>query len=248
MCFRKNIVIPLSLILILSCKQLPQKSVVQYQGFQISKQVPVDSAFIRFLVPYGNQLKSSMGKVIGRSENGLYKKQPESEIGNFMADAVKDMSEKKYGKKVDAAFVNYGGVRSYIAKGDVTVGQIFELMPFDNLVIIQEIRGAVLQQFLDVTALDGGWPLSGLTMEIKNKKASHILIGGKPIDRDVVYSIANSDYVANGGSNCSMLKGIKQENKGYLLRDALIDYAISRTEKGKSIDSNLENRVVNANE
>jgi 2',3'-cyclic-nucleotide 2'-phosphodiesterase (5'-nucleotidase family) len=237
-----------SFVLSMSCKQLPQKSVVQYQGFQINKQVSIDSTLIRLIAPYGNQLKSSMGKVIGRSENGLYKKQPESEIGNFMADAMKEMSEKKYGKKVDAAFVNYGGVRSYIAKGDVTVGQIFELMPFDNLVIIQEMKGTVLQQFLDVIALDGGWPLSGLTMEIKDKKAVHILISGKPIDKEAVYVIANSDYVANGGSNCSMLKSIKQENKGYLLRDALIDYSISRTDKGKSIDSNLENRVVNANE
>jgi 2',3'-cyclic-nucleotide 2'-phosphodiesterase (5'-nucleotidase family) len=236
-----------SFVLSMSCKQLPQKSVVQYQGFQINKQVSIDSTLIRLIAPYGNQLKSSMGKVIGRSENGLYKKQPESEIGNFMADAMKEMSEKKYGKKVDAAFVNYGGVRSYIAKGDVTVGQIFELMPFDNLVIIQEMKGTVLQQFLDVIALDGGWPLSGLTMEIKDKKAVHILISGKPIDKEAVYVIANSDYVANGGSNCSMLKSIKQENKGYLLRDALIDYSISRTDKGKSIDSNLENRVVNAN-
>jgi 2',3'-cyclic-nucleotide 2'-phosphodiesterase (5'-nucleotidase family) len=245
---RKNIGIPLSLMLAMSCKQLPQKSVVQYQGFQINKQAAVDSTVIRLIAPYGNQLKSSMGKIIGHSENGLYKKQPESEIGNFMADAIKEMAEKKYGKKVDAAFVNYGGVRSYIAKGDVSVGQIFEIMPFDNLVIIQEMKGTVLQQFLDVTALDGGWPLSGLTMEIKDKKAIHILIGGKPIDKDAVYVIANSDYVANGGSNCSMLKTIKQENKGYLLRDALIEYTISRTEKGKSIDSNIENRVVNANE
>jgi 2',3'-cyclic-nucleotide 2'-phosphodiesterase (5'-nucleotidase family) len=84
-------------------------------------------------------------------------------------------------------------------------------------------------------------------MEIKDKKAIHIVIGGKPFDKDATYWIANSDYVANGGSNCSMLKGIHQENKGYLLRDALIDYTITVTAKGKSIDSNIENRVVNAN-
>lgn len=245
--FRNKLGIAFATILVMSCKQSPQQSVVQYQGFQINKQAPVDSAILRLITPYGNRLKTSMSKIIGHSENGLYKKQPESEIGNFMADAMKEMAEKKFGKKVDASFVNYGGVRSYIAKGDVTVGQIFELMPFDNLVILQEVSGAVLQQFLDLTALDGGWPLSGLSMEIKDKKAIHILIGGKPLDRDAKYWIANSDYVANGGSNCSMLKGIPQENKGYLLRDALIEYAMATTARGKSIDSNMENRVVNAN-
>jgi 2',3'-cyclic-nucleotide 2'-phosphodiesterase (5'-nucleotidase family) len=244
---RKIIISTLAFMLILSCKQSLQKSVVQYQGYQINKQAASDSAMIRLIAPYGNQLKTSMGKVIGHSDNGMNKKQPESEIGNYMADAMKEMAEKKFGKKVDAAFVNYGGVRSYIAKGDVTVGQIFELMPFDNLVVLQEIKGTVLQQFLDATAADGGWPLSGLTMEIKAKKAIHIVIGGKPFDKDATYWIANSDYVANGGSNCSMLKGIHQENKGYLLRDALIGYTITVTAKGKSIDSNIENRVVNAN-
>jgi hypothetical protein len=84
-------------------------------------------------------------------------------------------------------------------------------------------------------------------MEIKDKKAIHIVIGGKPLDQDAIYWIANSDYVANGGSNCGMLKGIHQVNNGYLLRDALIDFTVATTSKGKSIDSNIENRVVNAN-
>ncbi|MCX6205171.1 MAG: 5'-nucleotidase [Bacteroidetes bacterium] len=239
--------IALVLLIAISCKPGPQQSVVQYQGYQVNKQAPVDSSLIRLIAPYGNQLKSTMGKVVGISEKGLYKKQPESEIGNFMADAMKEMAEVKFGKKVVAAFVNYGGVRSYIAKGNVTVGQIYELMPFDNLVVLQEISGSVMQQFLDKTAVDGGWPLSGLTMEIKDKKAVHVMIAGKPLDVNAKYLIANSDYVANGGSDCSMLKGIAQENRGYLLRDALLDYSIANTAKGKTIDSNLENRVVNAN-
>lgn len=247
MYLRTRIGIAFVLLFAISCKPVPQQSVVQYQGYQINKQAPVDSALVKLIAPYGNQLKATMGKVIGISEKGLYKKQPESEIGNFMADAMKEMAEIKFNKKVVAAFVNYGGVRSYIAKGNVTVGQIFELMPFDNLVVLQEISGAVMQQFLDKTAIDGGWPLSGLTMEIKDKKAVNVMIAGKPLDAKAKYLIANSDYVANGGSDCSMLKGIAQENRGYLLRDALLDYTIASTAKGKTIDSNLENRVVNAN-
>lgn len=247
MYLRRKIGIVVALLCAISCKLGLQQSVVQYQGYQINKQAPVDSALVRLIAPYGNQLKETMGKVIGVSERGLYKKQPESEIGNFMADAMKDMAEIKFNKKVVAAFVNYGGVRSYIAKGNVTVGQIFELMPFDNLVVLQEVSGSVMQQFLDKTAIDGGWPLSGLTMEIKGKRAVNVVIAGKPLDTKAKYLIANSDYVANGGSDCSMLKGIAQENRGYLLRDALLDYAVANTAKGKTIDSNLENRVANAN-
>jgi 2',3'-cyclic-nucleotide 2'-phosphodiesterase (5'-nucleotidase family) len=57
------------------------------------------------------------------------------------------MAEQKFGKKVDAAFINYGGIRSYIAKGEITVGKIYELMPFDNLIVLQDLKGAVFKSF-----------------------------------------------------------------------------------------------------
>ena len=43
--------------------------------------------------------------------------------------------------------MNHGGIRSYIPKGNITTGKIFELMPFDNLIVLQEVKGSVLQQF-----------------------------------------------------------------------------------------------------
>ena len=75
-----------------------------------------------------------MNTVIGFSTIGLTKKLPESGLGNLIADAMKEMAQKKYATKVDAAFVNYGGIRSYIPKGEITIGKIFEIMPFDNLI------------------------------------------------------------------------------------------------------------------
>lgn len=142
----------IAFIFLLSCKPLPQTAVVEYKDYQISKEAPVDSAFIRFLAPYGSVMKASMGKVIGFSTEGLSKKQPESSIGNFMADAMIQQAEKHFNQKVDAAFVNYGGVRSYIPKGKLTVGMIFELMPFDNLIVLQKLTGKVLMQLLDKIA------------------------------------------------------------------------------------------------
>src|SRR6478609_4376489 len=75
--------------------------------------------------------------------------QPESGLGNLMADCMKTMAEKKFNRKVDAGFMNQFGIRTSIPKGNITVGKIFELMPFDNLVVLQEIKGTVLKQFLE---------------------------------------------------------------------------------------------------
>ena len=84
-------------------------------------------------------------------------------------------------------------------------------------------------------------------MRIKEKKAIQITIAGKPLDENAVYVIANSDYVANGGSGCDMLRNLAQTNKGYLIRDAIIDYIAEFTSQGKPIDPKSENRVVYAN-
>jgi 2',3'-cyclic-nucleotide 2'-phosphodiesterase (5'-nucleotidase family) len=187
-----------------------------------------------------------MNNIVGVAEITLEKKQPEGTLGNFMVDAFFTMAAEKYNTKVDAAFLNFGGMRlTQLPSGNVTNGKIFELMPFDNLLILQKLKGEVLQQFLDLTAAKGGWPVAGITMQIKDKKAVNVMIGGKPLDPDVTYTTVNSDFVANGGDNAEMLRSIPQITNGYLMRDAIFDYIIKLKSLGKNINANIENRVTN---
>lgn len=218
---------------------------VAYSDYKIDTQYSIDSSYTKMLKPFKDSLDLTMNEVIGFSINGLYKKQPESPLGNFMTDAIKKMAEKKFNKKIDAAFVNFGGIRSYLPKGDITIGKIFELMPFDNLVVLQEINGSTLKLFLNRVCEKGGWPVSeGLVYEIKDKNAMNVFINGKPINDSTIYTIANSDYIANGGDNCDMLKKIPKQNINYLMRDALIEYTKQLTQNSKPIDAKIENRVV----
>jgi 2',3'-cyclic-nucleotide 2'-phosphodiesterase (5'-nucleotidase family) len=224
-----------------------QTAIIDFDDYKIDSQTKVDSSIIRMLMPYKDSIQHSMSTVIGFSLKGLTKKQPESALGNFMADGMKFMAEKKINKKIDVAFVNYGGIRSYLPKGDITVGMIYELMPFDNLIVLQEVKGSVLQQYLDKIAARDGWPVSGIQMGIKDKKAVNIFIGNQPFSKNTTYLVANSDYIANGGDDCEMLRGIDQININYLFRDALIEYVLVMTRQGKSIDITTENRIVYAN-
>ncbi len=188
-----------------------------------------------------------MNAVIGFSVYGLSKKQPESNIGNFMSNAMLAMATEKFKTKVDAAFVNYGGIRSYVPKGDITPGKIYELMPFDNMIVLQKISGATLQEFLNHIASRNGWPVAGISFGIKEKQAVNVLINNQPLNLNATYTIANSDYVANGGDNCEMLKKIPQQNINLIFREALIDYVKQQTALGNSIDAKTENRIVYAN-
>jgi 2',3'-cyclic-nucleotide 2'-phosphodiesterase (5'-nucleotidase family) len=242
----QKILLPLfSFVALISCTPQQQiTSTFKYQGYQIEKQNKADESILKMLAPYSDSINKTMNKVIGFSTTGLTKKQPESELGNFMTDCMKEMAQQKFGKKVDAAFVNYGGIRSYLPKGDITVGRIYELMPFDNLIVLQEVNGSVLKSFLAKVAERGGWPVSGMSYQIKEKHPQNILIDGKPIDDNAIYIIANTDYIAlQGGDDCSMLKGLPTVNIGYLFRDALIEYVQQVTKKGNPIESKIEGRV-----
>ena len=231
----------------LSCNTSYRSSSMKYESYKISDSLQKDSSVIQFLQPYSINVDKTMNGVIGVADENLDKGLPESKLGNFMVDAMFVMAEEKYAVKVDAAFLNHGGIRlNQLAAGDVTVGKVFELMPFDNILIIQKLKGDVLLQFLDLVASMGGWPVSGITMQIKNKKAVNVMIGGLPIDLKKEYVTANSDFVANGGENADMLKPFPQIINGYLVRDALFDYIKRLKNQGKNISAKIEKRVTYA--
>lgn len=242
---------PTALLLIFiacnSCNTTYQGQSLQYKSYRIANTQQQDSALLTFLKPYSDSVNNSMNGVVGIAEISLDKKQPESTLGNFMVDAFYTMAKEKYNTEVDGAFVNFGGIRlTQLPAGNVTRGKVFELMPFDNLLILQKLKGDVLQQLLDLTAGKGGWPTAGISMQIKDKKAINVLIGGKPLDPNKTYTIVNSDFIANGGDNADMLRPVPQITNGYLMRDAIFDYINKLKGQGKNISANIENRVTNA--
>lgn len=245
----RHIFIPALLLLFTgtSCHTSYEGQSVQYNGYRISKTMPADSAVIGFLRPYSDSVNNSMNTVLGVCPVTLEKSQPEGALGNFMADAFLEMAREKYKTQVDLAFVNFGGIRlTQLPAGNITRGKVFELMPFDNLLILQKVKGSVLQQVLDLMAARGGWPIAGVRMQISNGKAVNVRIGEMPLDPEKVYTIANSDFIANGGDNADMLRSIPQITNGYLMRDAIIDYLNSLNKQGKKISATIENRVTNA--
>lgn len=232
----------LCLLAFTSCNPLYQATRVNHKEYKVMN-MRTDSTVQKFLRPYRDSMSSSMTEVLGQLETDLEKNQPECTLGNFMVDAMYSMAQKKYGITPDAAFMNFGGIRlPSIKAGTITKGKIYELFPFDNILLLVKIKGDVLQQFLDHISARGGWPVAGMTMQIQNKKAVNVLIGGNLIDAAKQYTIAIGDYTANGGDDAAMLKELPQINNGYLMRDALIDYVKTI----RTIKVQLQKRVTNA--
>lgn len=220
---------------------------MSYAGYAVSPKAAADTALLNLVQPYSLEVNRTMNKVIGFTPTTMTKRLPESGLGNFMADCMLEMGTKKFGMPIDIAFMNQGGIRASINKGNITIGNVYELMPFDNLLVVQELKGSVLEALLNHIASDGGWPISkGSSFKIKNKQAVDIIINGKPLDRNATYITANSDYIAQGGSDAAMLKLFPFQNKGYLIRDALLEYIQLITASGKPVDAKIENRVTSS--
>lgn len=235
------IAIGLSLV---ACSTGYQSTKLEYAPYRIQGSQAKDPQLDSLMRSYGDRIAGKMNEVIAQVGHTMEKDRPESELGNLLADAMRKQASLHYGKKIDLALLNYGGVRvNQLNQGPLTRGKVYEIMPFDNLLVVQTIRGSTLQQLLDLVAGKDGWPISGVRMQIKNKKAVSVWIGDQPLDPTATYLLANTDYIANGGDDCVFLKNQPTLQDGYLLRDAFIDYFTAQGKSGQPLQSNKEKRI-----
>jgi len=188
-------------------------------------------------------MDSTMQIVIGRADTTLTKAQPECTLGNFVADAMLQAA-KQVNPKVCAAVCNYGGLRiPYLQAGSITIGKMYELMPFDNALTIVEVPGTVLMQWCQHMAAAKGWPVNGISYVIKNGKAVDIQVNHERMDEKTTYLIATNDYLATGGDKCSFLIPLKATPCNMFIRDVLIDYVKALNNTNKPLHPYIENRV-----
>src|SRR6188768_1714031 len=187
-----------------SCSTSYKTENVQYSHYRIQQYDEGSKSLASIVKPYSDSVNKSMNIVIGYNDLRLEKKKEGNALGFFMADAYLEMAKQKVDPKVDAAFMNSGGIRlPEMAAGPITQGKIFELMPFDNVMVLLKVKGSLLKQYLDTLAATEGVIESGMTMQIVNKTVQQVMVGGKPLDLNADYTILNSDYVA---MNSNLLK------------------------------------------
>jgi 2',3'-cyclic-nucleotide 2'-phosphodiesterase (5'-nucleotidase family) len=235
-----------SLLLSISCQKKASFSSISESHFIINSK-SIDSAIFRTISPYKLSHDANMQIVIGQSEKALLKADLESTLGNFFCDAVM-IETKKYLAKdsvlLNAAVFNKGGLRNPLPQGNITIGNIFELMPFDNEVVILKLSGVQLKNMVDKISEKGGIPISGIRIIIKDNKPTQATINGQSIDESKYYWVVTSDYLANGGDNYIFFKNaIEKKTTSILLRDMIITHCKSLTKKGELIKSQLDGRI-----
>ena len=207
----------------------------------------IDSGIYKVISPYKTKHDSLMTKVIAKSEDAFIKADVESTLGNFFCDAVIYETKKILGSDsshLNVAAFNKGGLRNALPKGNITIGNIFELMPFDNEVVILKLSGLQFKDMLGKIAEKGGIPVAGLRMEIKDKTANKVTINGHVFDETKDYWVVTSDYLANGGDNYVFFKtATDRKSMNILLRDVIINYCNDITKQGKTLKPMLDGRI-----
>ena len=193
---------------------------------------------------YFIETDSSKNKIIGIAEVPLSKSQPESTMGNFIADAMLARAQQ-VNSKTEIAILNYNSIKkNYLSPGNIAQGHILEMIPFNNKLVLLEISGSLLQEFCDHIAKNKGWPISGISFVIKNNKATNILVKGKPINKHILYRVAVPDYIAYGGNQCDFLTHLKKTRTDIFIRDLLIEHIEQLTKNGQQIHSEIEQRII----
>lgn len=230
-----QIIVAFSVFLLVSCSgNKYYNSKIEGKQIGVTNQSGEIKSINDFITPYREHINKDLDNILAYSPETLDKSKGEwqTTIGNLMADMTVEMGNpifhSRINKDIDICILNHGGIRSILPKGNVTTRTAFEIMPFENSLIVVELKGTEIREMANYILKEKKpHPLNGLQVVIdKNTMTIKSLsINGKPLEDSKSYYVATSDYLSNGGDNMVFFKkAITSYDMNYKLRNIMIDY------------------------
>jgi len=213
---------------------------------------PADSLTEATIAPFRKAIESEMNQVIGTASQPFVVDKPNSPLSSLMTDMMMAVvNERLMGAipdsigKADLAVVNTKGIRTSLTQGPILVRQIYEIMPFENELVVLGMTGAEVKQLFQFMASQGGDGLSGASFKMSGVNAIDLKINGMSIDDGRIYRVVVSDYLANGGDKYTVLQQCQwRYNTGIKVRDAFIEYIRNECKSGKPLVPSPVVRIV----
>lgn len=195
-------------------------------------------------------IEPEMKRVIGKLETDWKKRN----CGQWETDAIRNKTQ------TDIAFLNAGSIRKDLPKGDITVGDVWEINPFGNNIVTFKLSGSTIKTMIEnnlrMAMKDSELNeydmmiISGLVIKYDSKKLSEgsddflagITVNGQEIDPDKIYSISTNNYTAS-----QTKKYFGDITEAFTVEDTNIidrDLVMEAVEQQKTINSVFENRVI----
>jgi len=237
------------------------KDLVGFSGglVEYDESVKADPEIDKLVQEVVKKVDTAMGAVIGKTEVDLHGERGEvraveTNLGNFIADAIIAKTKTIKGHEADVALVNGGGIRASKKAGDLTKKDLYSILPFPNTLTIVKATGADIKAALEVSVkgvekkddLPGSFlQIGGLSYvydvtKLVGERVLEVKVGGQPIDPAKTYTVATNDFITSGGDGYSMLKKDEVLNTGYTFYDVVEEYL----QNVKVINPKVENRIV----
>ncbi len=208
-----------------------------------------DAEAARFIAPYKSKVDSIMGPVVGSIAHDMTRQRPESELSNLLCDILV-WGGKAFGEEPVFSVYNMGGIRANLAKGNVTVGDVNEIAPFENKICFLTLTGEKVTELFQQIAHRGGEGLShGVRLVItKDGKLKNVTLNGEPVDPAKKYRIATLDYLAEGNDQLTAFKSgtdvVSPKQKENNVRYIIMDYFREKQKQGETVSAKVEGRCV----
>ena len=227
-----------------SARLAPQWAQEDTTALAVDSLIEADAVMQASIKPYKEKLAVSLDSIVGYAARELQKETVESSLGNFVADLIQEAAQDSLDTAVDMGVVTIGGLRMPLPQGPIRLGDVYEVMPFENLLLVLSLTGAEVQELFEFAAERKIVAISNSKMVVQEGKPVSILIGGEPLDLSKRYTVATSDYLASGGDNMVVFKNAERlKNTEILLRSAILHKISVLHQQGKQVEAGIEGRI-----
>lgn len=244
-----GIYLPFCFFLLLGCRVGYQPSSVLAESILV-KGVEKSRRVERKIFSYREAMEKQLSVEVALSPFAMEKGLPESALGNVIADAVFAeacrWAEGNTYPIPKMCLLNNGGIRTALPAGILSVSHIYEVMPFENEIVLLKLTPKDVKEMFLYIAQKGGAPVAGLRMGIKDSLPWHPELGGSLYDYSDDIWVATSDFLASGGDGMSFLgnPSVYIETR-IKVRDAILTYFRLYQAKGEVIPAKKDGRLYN---
>jgi 2',3'-cyclic-nucleotide 2'-phosphodiesterase (5'-nucleotidase family) len=184
-------------------------------------------------------------RVVGKTLRALDNPRAECGLGNMIADGLLEYGRSQNWKS-DVAFYNMAGVRAPLPAGDITYGQLYQVLPFTNVVMNLDLTGKQLRAVFEAASGSAGRLHVGgasFTYHFENPSGRRLLsavVGGAPLDDARLYHVVTIDYLFGGGDGHTEFKEATNVIYGDIEVDAVAAYMTAHS----PLDPKVEGRIV----
>jgi 2',3'-cyclic-nucleotide 2'-phosphodiesterase (5'-nucleotidase family) len=188
-------------------------------------------------------------RVVGTLVHPLDNPRAECGLGNMIVDGLLEYGRYQ-GWGSDVAFYNMAGVRAPLPAGQITYGQLYQVLPFTNVVMNLDMTGKQLRAVFEAASGSAGRLHVGgatFTAHFESPTGQRLLsanVGGKPLDDARLYHIVTIDYLYGGGDGHTEFKDSTNPLFGDIEVDAVAAYMTAHSPLDPKVDGRILQAVV----